>query len=85
MFQTNSNRNNEIVTIHLSIGQCKRIERLLDEELQEAETGTSVFSENALKALLDVFTPITRETDTERQQRFENWVGKLQIVTGEHG
>lgn len=85
MFQTSNIRNNEITTLHLSIGQCKLVEKLLDEELHEAETGTSVFSENALKALLDVFMPITRETDTERQQRFEQWIGKLQIVTGEHG
>lgn len=55
MFQTSENRNNEIVKLVLSIGQCKLLEKLTDVELSSAETGKSTFSENSLKALLDVF------------------------------
>lgn len=83
-FTTSAERDHVMVDLKLSIGQCKVIERLLDQELWVAESGTSTFSENALKGLIDVFMAKTTETEAERQARFSNWVGGLQLVTGEH-
>lgn len=85
MFQTSENRNNEIIKLELSIGQCKLLEKLTDAELNSAETGTSTFSENALKALLDVFTSKTRETPQEKQEHFGNWVQSLHLKGAQHG
>lgn len=85
MFQTSENRNNEIVTVQLSIGQCKLLESLVDAELFSAEGGSSSFSENALKALTDVFLSKTQETEAERKVRFEKWVGSLNVVGSNHG
>ncbi|MDP1658576.1 MAG: hypothetical protein Q8K83_09595 [Methylotenera sp.] len=85
MFQTSENRNNEIVKLYLSIGQCKILERLTDAELFSAEAGASTFSENALKGLIDVFFIKTRETEEERKVRFEKWVNGVHKVRTNHG
>lgn len=85
MFQTSEIRNNEIVKLELSIGQCKLLDKLLDAELNYAETSTSTFNENALKALLDVFMAKTRETQQEQQERFGSWVQNLHLKGAQHG
>ncbi len=82
---TSSEHDNEIVDLKLSIGQCKVIGRLIDQELWVVESGTSTFNGNALKGLLDVFYAKCTEKDEERQKRFENWNGKLQVVGANHG
>ena len=75
--QTSKARNGEIVNLKLSIEQCKLIERLVDAELFQSDSGTSEFDENALKHILDVFMTFTRETDAERDERFENWAAPI--------
>ncbi|MDO9394597.1 MAG: hypothetical protein Q7T42_11560 [Methylotenera sp.] len=85
MFQTSENRNNEIVKLELSIGQCKLLESLTDSELASAEVGTSSFCENALKTLIDVFMSKTQETEAEREVRFENWVNGTNRMRANHG
>ena len=85
MLQTSDNRNNEIVQLQLSIGQCKLLEKLTDAELNSAETGTSSFSENALKALLDVLMAKTQATPEEKQERFGSWVQSLHLKGAQHG
>ena len=83
--QTSSSRNNEIVDLKLSIGQRKLILRLVDAELYQSEGGTSEFQENALKRVIDVFIAITRETDAERDERFENWAAPHRPKLVQHG
>ena len=80
MHRTSDSRNHEITEIKLSIGQCKLLERILDEKLYEIETGTSDFNEKPLKALCDVFSHATEETAAERainepirSEKFNAW------------
>ena len=75
MPQTSNSRNNEIVNLKLTIGQCKLIERLVDAELYQAETITSEFEENALKRVIDVF----------KAARFENWAAPHRPKLVQHG
>ena len=82
MFQTSDTRNNEIITLNLSIGQIKLLETLVDAKLSSVEVGASDFNKNALKTLLDVFMAKTQETDEERNARFKHWVGGLRLVGG---
>jgi hypothetical protein len=85
MNTTSETRNNEIVAVNLSIGQCKTIGRLLDAELSSAEAGTSDFSENALKALIDVFFAKTQAAPAEKQAHLANWVASLHLKGLHHG
>lgn len=85
MPQTSNNRNNEIVNLKLTIGQCKLIERLVDAELYQAEASTSEFEENALKRVIDVFFAITKESDAEKAARFENWAAPHRPKLVQHG
>jgi len=71
------NRNNEIVSVNLSIGQIRLLEKLLDAELSQVDIGTSFFNENALKAVFDVFYTKTIKTHQEENQAIENWVNKI--------
>ena len=80
MHRTSDSRNHEITELKLSIGQCKLVERILDEKLYEIETGTSDFNEKPLKALYDVFSNATEETAAEkaknepiRAEKFRAW------------
>jgi len=84
MYQTGASRDNEIVALKLSIGQCKLIEQLIDAELALAEGGISTFNEKSLQTLTDVFMRATQETEAERQERFKNWVGGLKLVGLKH-
>lgn len=92
MHHTSNERNDLLVDLKLSIGQCKLIERVLDAELHSAECGTSEFNENALKRLLDVFMAKTCETadekavnDLARAAAFEAWASKSRPSEVSHG
>ena len=80
MHKTADSRNKEITELKLSIGQCKLIERLIEEKLFEIETGTSDLNENAFKTLYDVFNEAIKETAEEkaindpiRAEKFAAW------------
>lgn len=66
MYKTSDARNAEIIEVKLSIGQCKLLERLVDQKLHAVESGLSDFNEKPLKALLDVFWSATEETPAEK-------------------
>lgn len=92
MHKTADSRNKEMTMINLSIGQCKLIERVLDEKLYEVEIGTSDFSDKPLKTLLDVFGKATEETATEktinepiRSEKFRAWASGESRNAVQHG
>ena len=92
MHRTSDSRNHEITEIKLSIGQCKLLERILDEKLYEIETGTSDFNEKPLKALVDVFEKATEETAAEqeinepiRSEKFRAWASGEERNAVQHG
>lgn len=91
MHRTSDSRNNEIAEIKLSIGQCKLLERLVDEKLYEVETGMSDLNEKPLQALTDVFMKATEETAAERAinepiraEKFEAWASRSRPQEVQH-
>ncbi|PPD55901.1 MAG: hypothetical protein CTY10_06335 [Methylotenera sp.] len=56
VMQLSKDNHQEIVSLQLTIGQCRIVESVLDEKLFEIESGLSDFNENAFKALLSVFS-----------------------------
>lgn len=76
---------NKVVTVDLTIGQCRLLESLVDAELCEAEAHTSQYSQNSLRTLIDVFHEKTKPTPEERQEHLEKWVRSLKLKGFAHG
>lgn len=82
---SNPQQKNEVVQVDLTIGQCRLLQSLIDAEIYEAEAQTSRFTEDALKAVYDVFHSKTKPTTAEAHADVEKWVQNLEARRFAHG
>lgn len=85
MQNSGSTKQNEIVSVNLSLAQCRLLQSLLDVELFEAEAKTSRFNENALKALYDVFYEKNKPAPQHPDADVELWLSRLEARRYAHG